>query len=419
MRLLYLFLITITSFAVSFGQDDFVYEDEIYLDYIRSVKFHHPGLFTSIPIIDLGTSGSLILSFDDLEAGDKDFTYEIIHCDKNWQPSDLDEYDFIEGFNDEEINEVNYSIGTFLNYTHYELVLPNDDITWTISGNYLLVVYEDEYDKTPAITRRFMVVEPLVTILAQVDQPMNVSKFRTHHEIDFSINFKDFRIINPMKEIQIALLQNNRWDNALIGIKPRFVRGENIDFNFVDQHNFPAGKEFRGVDLRSTRYRGNNVHSIDRNANGIDMLIYLDENRYWKNYHTYDDINGQYVIETADDRDSDLQSEYMNVFFSLDLSEPILEGDVYVMGAFTDWQCREENRMEYDSYRKMYTKSIELKQGYYDYVYAIKKGDDIDYSALEGNWFETENEYTVLAYYSEFGARYDRLIGLATLNTAR
>lgn len=417
-HVLFLFLCVISLTRLA-GQDDFNFNDDVYLDYVKSVKFHHSGLLTSMPIIDLGSSGKLVLGFDDLEAGDKDYTYEIIHCDKNWQRSDLDEYDFIDGFNGEEINEVDFSIGTFINYTHYELILPNDDLTWTISGNYLLVVYEDEYDKIPAITRRFMVVEPLVTVLAQVDEPMNVIKSRTHHEVEFKINYKDFRIINPMNEIEVVLMQNSRWDNALTGIKPRFVSGENINFNYVDRHNFPAGKEFRGVDLRSTKYRGNGVHSIDRNANGIDMLVYMDENRYWKNYHTYDDINGQYIIESADDRDSDLQSEYMNVYFSLDLTEPILEGEVYIVGSFTDWQLKEENKLEYDSYRKMYSKSLELKQGYYDYVYALKIGDEIDYSAFEGNWFETENEYTVLAYLTEFGGRYDRLIGLANLNSQR
>lgn len=401
------------------AQDDINYSDDIYLNYIKSVKFHHSGLFTSMPIIDLGSNGRLILSFDDLEAGDKDFIYKIIHCDKNWQPSDLDEYDYINGFNGEEIEDIYYSIGTYQNYTHYRLSLPNDDLEWTISGNYILAVYEDEYDTVPAITRRFMVVEPLVTVLAQVDQPMNVSKIRSHHEIDFKINYEDFRIVNPMNEIEVTILQNNRWDTSMKGIKPRFVAGETINFNYVDRINFPAGKEFRIVDLRSTRYRGEGVHSIDRNRNGIDMLVQLDQNRYFKNYHTYDDINGQYVIETADDNNHNLESEYMNVYFALQLDQALLEGDIYIIGSFCDWQMTEENRLEYDSFREIYSKDIRLKQGFYDYVYAIRSGDKVDFIGLEGNSYETENDYTVLTYFSEFGARYDRLIGVASLNSGR
>lgn len=401
------------------GQDDINFTDDVYLDYIKSVKFHHSGLFTSLPIIDLGSNGRLILSFDDIEAGDKDYTYRIIHCDKNWQPSNLDEYDYINGFNDEEIQTIDYSRGTFVNYTHYELSLPNDDVEWTISGNYILAVYEDEYDTVPAITRRFMVVEPLVTVLAQIERPMNVTKIRTHHEIDVEINFEDFRIVNPMSEIELTILQNSRWETAMTNIKPRFVRGDIINFEYVDKLNFAAGKEFRIVDLRSTRYRGENVHSIDRNARGIDMLLYLDQDRRYRNYHSYDDINGQFVIESADDRNADLQGEYMNVYFALSRDNPILEGDVYVVGAFNDWKMTEDNRLEYDSFRKIYSKDIFLKQGFYDYSYVVKTDDSVDHEALEGNSFETENDYTILAYLSEFGARYDRLIGLANLNSLR
>lgn len=419
MRLIQLlFLCLFASLSVS-AQDDINFTDDVYLDYIESVKFHHSGLFTSVPIIDLGSNGQLILSFDDLEAGDKDFIYKIIHCDKNWQPSDLDEYDYINGFNGEEIEDISYSIGTYQNYTHYRLALPNDDLEWTISGNYILAIYEDEYDTVPAITRRFMVAEPLVTVLAQVDQPMNVSKIRTHHEIDFKINFEDFRIVNAMNEIEVTILQNNRWDTAMEGIKPRFVAGQNINFNYVDRINFPAGKEFRIVDLRSTRYRGEGVHSIDRNPNGFDMLVHLDQSRYYNGYHTYDDINGQFVIESADDNNSNLQSEYMNVYFALQLEQTLLEGDIFIVGSFCDWKLSEQNKLEYDSIREIYTTDILLKQGFYDYTYVVKSGDEVDHIALEGNSYETENDYTVLAYFTEFGSRYDRLIGVASLNSGR
>jgi len=407
-------------FSSTQAQEEFNYTDDIYLDYIKSVKFHHEGLFTSLPLIDLGSSGQLVLSFDDLEGGDKAYTYEIIHCDKNWKPSDLDEYDFIEGFSGKDIEDISYSSMTYTDYTHYRLMLPNEDLEWTLSGNYLLVVYEDEYDKVPALTRRFMVIEPLVTVLAQVREPMNVQRIRSHHELDFKINYKNYRLVNPMSEIEVVLMQNNRWDNALTGVKPRFVNGDNILFNQVNQHVFPAGKEFRIVDLRSTRYRGEGVHSMDKNRDGIDMLLYLDESRKYKNYHTYDDVNGNFVIESADQRRSDIQSHYVNAFFNLELEVPLSDDvDIYVVGGFSDWKLREDNIMQYDYFRKIYSGQIQLKQGFYDYQYVIDFGDELDYSALEGDWHETENEYSILVYYSEFGSRYDRLIGVANMNSVK
>jgi hypothetical protein len=418
MRILVVFLFFNLWLNPLVSQEDFRFEDDVYLDYIKSVKLHHAGLPTSLPMIDLGSSGRLVLTFDDLEGGDKDYTYEIIHCDRNWNRSDLDEYDFINGFNNEEIDNVSYSRGTDINYTNYSLTLPNDDIEWIVSGNYLLVVYEDEYDKVPALTRRFMVVEPLVKVLGQVIDSRNVGAAKTHHALDISINNKDFRISNAMSEIEVFMLQNHRWDTALKGIKPGFVRGDNIELGIASRNEFPAGKEFRIVDLRSAEYRGEGVHSLET-RNGIKhALVHLDQNRYWKNYHTYDDINGQYVLDNAD-RGGAMHSEYMNVYFNIELERPLLDGDIYIVGAFNDWQLKEENRLVYDSFRNLYSTDFLLRQGFYDYIYAVKTDDGVDYSVLEGDWFETRNEYTILVYYSEFGSRFDRLIGVGNLASNR
>lgn len=418
MRFLTVFLFISLWVSPVSSQQDFRFEDDVYLNYIKSVKFHHSGLPTSMPIIDLGSSARLVLNFDDLEGGDKDYIYEIIHCDRNWNRSDLDEYDFINGFNNEEIDDITYSRGTDINYTNYRLTLPNNDIEWTVSGNYLLVVYNDENDKIPALTRRFMVAEPLVNVAGRIDDPRLIARAKTHHAIDFSINNRDFRIANAMNEIEVALIQNHRWDTAILGIKPRFVRGDNIEFGITSRNEFAAGKEFRIVDLRSAEYRGQGVHSLEKRGGIKHALVQLDKSRLWENYYTYDDVNGQFVLENAD-RGGDMHSEYMKVYFNIELSRSLVEGDIYIVGAFNDWQLKEENKLVYDTARNLFSINFLLRQGFYDYVYVLKNGDVVDHSYLEGDWFETRNEYTVLVYYSEFGARFDRLIGVGNLASNR
>lgn len=413
-------LLVIIFSSFTFGQDEnLVYEDEIYLDYIKSVKFHHQGLFTSVPIIDLNSSGKLVLSFDDLEAEDKEYIYEIIHCDKDWNPSDIEEVEFLDGFNLEEINEVAFSRGTYQDYTHYELILPNDQVQWNLSGNYLLKVYENEYDKTLALTRRFMVVEPVVTVLADMVRPGSVSKIKSHHELKFDINYENFPINNPRNEIEVVIMQNGRWDNMLSGISPKFITGETMKFNYMDRLNFLALKEFRIFECRSKRYTGERVHSIDINNQGIDVLLELDESRANKFYHTYDDLNGNYIIETRDDNNDAVTAEYINAIFALDLRRELYEGDIYVVGKFTDWKLKQEFKMQFDSQNNIYVGEGMLKQGFYDYMYVLEDSRGVSFDALEGSWEETENEYSVLVYYSEYGSRYDRLIGIANLNSNR
>lgn len=420
LRLFFFLLIGIIGPLTVTSQDgNLVYEDEVYLDYIKSVKFHHRSLFTSMPIIDLGSSGQLVLSFDDLEGEDKEYVYEIIHCDKNWKPSEIEEIEFLDGFNSEEIQNIDFSRGTFQYYTHYELVLPNDDVTWNLSGNYLLKIYENEYDKTLAITRRFMVVEPLVTVLADMIRPSSVSKIKTHHELVFEVNFEKFNVRNPIGEIEVAIMQNGRWDNMMTEIKPKFVTGETMRFNYMGRFAFPALKEFRVFECRSRKYTGEGVHAIDINDQGMDVLLNLDENRANKFYHTYPDLNGNYIVETVDYNNDQVTAEYFNAMFALDLHQELYDGEIYVVGKFTDWKLRDEFRMYFDNQNQIYIAEGQLKQGFYDYMYVLKDSNGVSFEALEGSWEETENEYSILVYYSEFGSRFDRLIGLANLNSNR
>lgn len=414
-----IFLALFLPFVLN-GQDErLVFEDEIYLDYIKSVKFHHRGLSTSMPIIDLNSSGRLMLSFDDLEGVDKEYIYEIIHCDKDWNPSDIEEIEYLDGFNSEDIEDIDFSEGTFQDYTHYELVLPNEEVRWNLSGNYLLKVYENEYDKTLAITRRFMVVEPIVTVIADMVRPSSVSKIKSHHELTFDVDYRNATIRNPKNEIEVKVMQNGRWDNMLTGITPKFITGELMKFNYMDRLNFPALKEFRIFECRSKRYTGERVHSIDINQDGIDVLLELDESRANKYYHTYNDLNGNYVIETRDDDNDVVTAEYFNAIFALDLRQELYEGDVYVVGKFTDWKLKDEFKMNFDSQNQIYVGEGVLKEGFYDYMYVLEDSRGVSFDALEGSWEETENDYSVLVYYSEFGSRYDRLIGLANLNSNR
>ena len=412
-RIFFLFLfVTVSSFA----QSDFQYSDRVYLPHIKSVQFHHQGLETSQPIIDLNSNGRLMLRFDDILGGDRNYSYKIVHCDKDWNPSDLVEMEYLDGFNDEEIDNYEYSRGTVVDYTNYQLSLPNEDTRWRLSGNYLLIIKDEDSDEL-AITRRFMVVDPKVSIGAQVTRPIRANRVGSHHEIDLAVNHKNFPIQNPQREIFVTIMQNGRWDHALKNITPRFVTGFDINFDQANQYLFSGSKEFRGVDLRSIRSRGFGVHSIDRYSDGVDVLMELDETRLNRPYFDYDDLDGQYIIESLEDDNFTTECEYVNVYFALSSPRRIPNSDVCVFGALTNWECNSENTLRYDPDRQIYFGSIILKQGYYDYLYVVKNGDDLDYDYFEGSDFATANQYTALVYLRSFGERYDQLIGVTNFQS--
>ena len=408
----FIFAVTISVVTAQ----DLTTEERVYLENIRSIKFHHEGLFTSLPIIDLNSGGRLILTFDDVYGGDRVYTYKILHCDKDWNISSIDEMEYLDGFNDEEIRDYFYSIGTKLDYTHYRLELPNRDVSWRLSGNYILVVTDDDAGEV-AFTRRFMVTEPSLKITTEVRKPVLASRVGTHQELSMVIDYKNFRLMSPQREIFVTILQNGRWDNALRNIQPRFATGDILRFDQTDRLTFAGSKEFRGIDLRSLRSRGFGVHSIDTYTDGYDVLLELDKSRDGQVAFDYEDLNGDYIIESLEDRDDDLTAEYVDAYFALSSPFPLVEGDVCVVGKFTDWVCADDQVMRYDVKNQVYYTSIMMKQGYYDYQYAKVLDGQLDYEAFEGSHFSTRNEYTVLVYFRSFTERYDRLIGVQSIRS--
>jgi len=428
---------------------DLIFDDHTYVDYIKSVNLHVPGVVVSYPIINLGT-GVLSLSFDDLDGDNRDYVYRVVHCDSDWTPSDLNEMEYMDGFNEERIPSGEFSFNTLTNFTHYRVNIPNEDFKFTKSGNYLLKVYDDEDDRFLVLTRRFMVVEPKFVVRGEIRRPSMVSKSRSHQEINFIVEHKGTRITNPRQDVNVMVMQNGRWDSAIKNIKPQFVKTDQLVYDYLDKIVYPAGKEFRYFDLRTLRFRTDQVKGIEEYKDGYDVTLYMDKIRGHSVYYNLRDLNGGFVIGNIDNNDgmnitfsdndsedtrlakiaalrrqildnqdsNNLESDYANVLFSIEMNEPFFDKDVYIFGKLTDWKIKEEFKMTYQNVVNAYVADVFVKQGYYNYMYATvpKKGDPIpDLGELEGNWYETENHYTVLVYYRPFGERYDRLMAAYTM----
>lgn len=417
-----IFFILTTCFRGA-AQQEIYFKDHVYVPNVRTVQLNLMGLPNSLPIYVMDKPAVLLLSFDDLDADFKYYTYQLVHCDMFWNPSNLMYHEFATGFENEEITESAASVSTRIHFTNYRLAIPNRNTEITKSGNYMLIVHEDGDIGRPVLSRRFVVLEPPVITMRMVKvRPSNVSRMNTHQEIRFDIDTKELRVRDPKAEIMATVLQNGRWDNAVGNLRSRYEQGSLLVFDYLDKIVFPAGKEFRSVDIRSTEYRGEGVFSLEKVDGHIRSIGKLDRIRATEPYFSKVDINGKFLISTTDYPNPEyynLRCDYVEHIFTLETGKKF-DQDVYVFGDLTDWALKEEFRLNYDEEYASYTTGVFLKQGFYDYLYVLGNADGSpDETTLEGNWFESTNDYTLIVYYRPFGARYDRAIGATSFEWGR
>lgn len=414
-------LLFASTTILAFSQFDKIeYDDVIYEENIHSVRFYPTADTLGVPIIELGSNETLTLNFDDLGDENKDLYYKIIHCNADWQPSDLTTLEYLEGFEEHQLEDYDFSINTLTDFNNYHLTLPNEDLQWTKSGNYVLVIFEYGNDEKPVFTRRFLVVEPLVKIEQDLVRPTNVQKAKTHQEIDFSILFQGLVVKDARREIRAAVLQNGRWDNAITDISPRFEQGEKVIFDYQDKIIFPAGKEFRYIDMRSLRFKNERIIAIEEYEDLYEVTLQPDRDWAYAAYQYIRDANGIFLIQNIHLQainDNDLESDYALVLFSIEKKLPYETDDIYLFGKMTDWKIQEKFKLAYSDKLQLYAADVLLKQGYYNYTYAVvPRGttdtNKVNIAELQGDWYETENEYTILIYHRAFGGRYDRLVGV-------
>ncbi len=404
---------------VEYADDNFIrFQNFSYKPTIKTVRLHQAGLELSDPLIELGSSTVLEFSFDDLGGDIEDYYYTVILCNHDWQPSELDPMDYIEGFTENSFSDYTFSNG-ITDYTHYKLELPNEDMQLTKSGNYLLKVYLYGESESPIITRRFYVLSQKVAIEGRILRPGLLNYYQTHQEVDFTINHENLHISNAIREINVNVMQNGRWDNAVGGLEPKFIKHEQLVYDYNDEITFAAGKEFRYFDLRNLSFLKERVRDVANIAGETHAYLAPDNNRAFIEYIYRKDINGKYVIDAENETEAEVDAEYVQVHFNLPMDGPLTTGNIYIFGGLTDWNLTPEAKLTYNYKQKAYETQLQLKQGYYTYEYVfVEDGQRIfDTSVIEGDFYETENDYTIFIYFRPPGGRYDQFIGIETYNS--
>ena len=412
-KLLLLLFISTKGFAQA------PYDNNVYNDAIKSVEFYNAKKNPSFPLIKLNSGEQLELEFDDLRGGSRNYYYTIEQCDGDWNSSNLNSTEYLQGFTEDQITDYSYSSATLQKYTHYQIKFPNDNIKPKISGNYVLKVYEDDDTSKKVLTRRFYVLDSKVTVSADIQPSSDLDLRKSNQKINFQVNYGALKVQNPNSDIRTWIMQNGRDETGQFTTQVQYLRGNQLIYGDLSTNDFGAGNEFRHFDTRTLKLNSDRVVKIIRDTS-ISVLLLTDKSRNQPNYTFLYDNDGNYYVLNQDGTNPTTDADYTHLYFSLDCGKTDADGSVYIVGRFNDFKLDEHSKMDYDARGKFYT-HLFLKQGVYDYEYvwvdnATKKPDN---TFLEGNYFETENKYQILVYYHPPTARWEELVGYLMVNSSK
>lgn len=416
---LFLLLAAISLLAKADEEKELRYENYIYEENIRTVLLFQTTSKDPLPLISLKADDKLTLIFDELGNENDYYQYSFVHCNSDWTPSDLQPMQYLEGNMFGNINTFQYSNNTYIKYVNYQLEFPADDMKPKVSGNYLLKVYRNFDENDIILTRRFFVLDAKIGLSGTVI-PATRPEYRfNRQEVDFVANTKSTTIVNPFEDTKVVIMQNYWQDNAITDLKPQFVNGSDLTYNYEEENVFGGINEFRFFDTRSLRFASINVQKKFFENNVYHTVLNGEESRAFKRHTNLIDFNGKRAISNRDGNNGNIDGDYTWVYFTLQSPNPFPDS-VYIMGELTDWRIQEDFKMTYNPEIKAFQGKALLKQGFYDYIYVTKPKDPKELpetTFTEGNYMNTENDYYIFYYVRNQFLDYHELLGFKRLNS--
>lgn len=357
------------------------------------------------------------IEFDDLYGNEANYYYEIVHCDYDWKPSQLAKAEYLQGFDNQRIQDYNNSFNTLQLYSHYRLVFPNRFTQFRVSGNYLIKILDE--DRNVVFSRKFLLYEDLVQVPVQVKRARDVTAIEKMHNLDFSIKSQNILFQNPLRNVRVMLMQNGRFDNAIVNVPPMYTIGNDLIYKYDRETQFYAGNEFLWYENKDIRAANNRIFRVGSSKGGIyNCYLFPNEARGQAPYTYFPDVNGSFVVNNIGAERNEVEADYAWVYFSLSAPSVYGKKDVYINGMFNNYAMTDENKMEYNAEKGIYEKAMILKQGFVNYQFVLASGKKVDYeNAIDGNYYQTENNYFVFVYYRQGNDRYDRIIGRGQANS--
>lgn len=411
-------LLLLTSFFCLGLTAQTIYRTQIFQPNIKTLQTGVVGVKLGLPIIELKGSNVLQVSFDEMSRDAHSYSYTVIHCNADWTPSSLNSSEYLSGFTTSNITDMATSLNTTYLYTHYSFQLPNNDMGFKVTGNYVAIIYEDNKVDSPVAQACFSIVDQRVNIVPTVRGNTDTELSGRLQQLDFEVALNGYPVRDASEEIKVVVRQNNRIDNQVTDLKPTYFSNSSLSYINNRALIFEGGNEYHRFDISSVYAAGEGVANIRFNSPHYDAFLYDNKIQASKSYIFDLDVNGKFVVNMQNAQDDNTEADYMLVHFNLPAKEPFFDGQLFLGGEFNYNLLNNNVRLRYDGKTESYVQTLLLKQGGYNYQYwFLPKGESKASPArVEGSFWQTKNEYTIYVYHRPWGERYDKLVGVKVVD---
>jgi len=374
-------------------------------DSIHSIRLLRTGSPEDPPVINLESNDKLVLSFDQISASSSQFLIRIRHYSSDWESSPIPPDYYIDGFFETYLSSGTRSFSTRPSYWHYEYEIPNPQLRFKVSGNYLLTVYN-------ADTREELFSLPFFVTENAGNQDTDIKflfaqreNMRQQDQLFTSFAYPEF-VELPRFDLSVVFVQNRFWGRARSARIYEAAGQGFIDFYLPRDRAFLGDYEFNILELLSFNADEPQILEIQPEIIPPNIILRRDIQRL--------EPPSRLTPRTrfgspVDDRGS----KYGNVHFRLETPERVLSYQkMYVVGDFNQWTIRERNRMEYDASEQLWKGSAIIKEGTYTYKYVILSGNRIDDLTLDQKFSFANQEYISLVYFRDPARNFDRLLNV-------
>ena len=392
---------------------------------VKSLQASVNGDWTKLPVMELGSRDVLTVSFDELSHNYHRFIVHVEHCEFDWTTSDgLFESDWLQGFNDWQIDDYENSLNTNVLYTNYRFQIPNDMCRLKLSGNYIIHILDEDSDNEEVACVELRVVEPIASVSVGVSANTDIDMNRSHQQVSMGVRLNGLSVINHKEQLKTIVMQNGYEGDMRSEVMPNIITANEMRWEHRRDYIFNGGNEYHRFEVLDPTHITLGLEKVFWDDDECRFHVYPDKCEPQRNYLFYRDANGAFLVRNSDNVENDRISDYVYVHYKFAPIKNYTDATVFIDGRWTN-EDADTYVMTYDDSDHSYNATILQKLGYYNYRIMISSRneptsllpeEDTNSTSVsrlpeEGNFYETENSYQAFVYYKETAGRTWRLVG--------